>query len=122
MLRVCFILSLLFTGSLTAQDLPCDHPDRIPLEIKLPNVFTPNDDGANDLFRSDYNINSFDRYTMHIYNRAGQLIFFADRSAQGWNGRTPSGTKCPEGTYFFIIDYQTPCESDRQSGVFDLIR
>lgn len=122
MLRVCFILSLLISSTLSAQELPCDHPDRIEFEIKFPNVFTPNDDGTNDLFRSDYNINSFDRYTMHIYNRAGQLIFFADRPAQGWNGRTPAGTKCPEGTYFYIIDYQTPCEEDRQSGVFELIR
>lgn len=114
---------LLFTSSnLLGQDLPCDHPDRIPLEINIPNVFTPNGDGVNDLFRAEYNILSFDQITLHIYNRAGQLVFFADRPGQGWDGRTPVGAKCPGGTYFYILDYRTPCNADRQSGVFELIR
>lgn len=122
MFRLCLAIICMFSGALTAQDLPCDHPDRIPLEIKMPNVFTPNDDGTNDLFRADYNIDYFTSYSLYVYNRAGQLIFFADRPAQGWDGRTPSGTRCPDGTYFYIAQYETDCERDKISGVVEIVR
>lgn len=122
MFKVYFTILFLLSGSVMAQELPCDHADRTPLELKMPNVFSPNSDGINDLFRSDYNINSFNRYTMAIYNRSGQLIFYADRPAQGWDGRTPTGTKCPDGTYFYVVDYATDCEDDRLSGVLELVR
>lgn len=121
-MRWLIVILLFASGSLLAQDLPCDHPDRIALELTLPNVFTPNGDGVNDLFRSEYNILSFDQFSLHVYNRAGQLMFFADRPGQGWDGRTPVGAKCPEGTYFYVVDYNTPCEADRRSGIFELIR
>lgn len=122
MFRIIITIAFLFSGAVKAQELPCDHPDRTPLKISVPNVFTPNGDGVNDLFRSEYNTNAFDEYIMHIYNRSGQLMFYADRPAQGWDGRTASGTKCNAGTYFYIIDYKTPCKSDRLSGVLDLMR
>lgn len=122
MRALAFALFVCLPAFGSSQGLPCDHPDRISLEIVIPNVFTPNGDGVNDLFRSEYNINAFDHYAMSIYSRSGQLIFYADRPAQGWDGRTPAGTRCPEGTYFYVIDYRTPCEQERHSGVFDLIR
>lgn len=122
MTRWITAILLLASGGLFGQELPCDHPDRTPLEISIPNVFTPNDDGVNDLFRGEYNILAFDQISLHVYNRAGQLMFFADRPNQGWDGRTPVGAKCPTGTYFYVLDYRTPCETDRRSGVFELIR
>lgn len=122
MLRFKFAILFLFSSAAMAQQLPCDHSERQPLEIKVPNVFSPNGDGTNDLFRSQFNENRFTNYSMYIYNRAGQLIFYADRPAQGWDGRTPSGAKCPEGTYFYVLDYHTDCENDRFSGVLELVR
>jgi gliding motility-associated-like protein len=122
MFRLITILSFIVSVPLMAQQLPCDHPDRIPLEFKMPNIFTPNGDGINDLFRAEYNVNAFDRYEMYIYNRAGQLIFYADRPAQGWDGRTATGAVCPEGTYFYVVHYETPCESDKLSAVLELRR
>lgn len=104
------------------QELPCDHPDRIPLVVSAPDVFTPNGDGVNDLFRAQYNVDTFDRFEMFIYNRAGQLLFYADRPAHGWDGRTATGTTCPEGTYFYVIKYNSPCESDKLAAVLELLR
>lgn len=104
------------------QDMPCDHPDRVPLKISAPDVFTPNGDGVNDLFRAEYNIDAFNRFEMFIYNRAGQLLFYADRPAQGWNGRTASGAICAEGTYFCVIKYNSACESDKIATVLQLLR
>jgi gliding motility-associated-like protein len=116
-------LCLLFLSTVGfSQGLPCDHPERIPLDITVPNVFTPNDDGVNDLFRAAYNINDFDTYVLRVFNRAGHIMFYAERPAQGWDGHTASGTKCTEGTYFYIIEYTTPCETNKLSGVFELKR
>ncbi len=122
MLRWCAAILCLFSVAAQAQQLPCDHVDRVTPEIKIPNVFSPNGDGINDLFRAEHNIEYFSNYTLHVYNRAGQLVFFADRPAQGWDGRTPSGTPCPEGVYFYITQYNTGCEEDRAAGVIELVR
>ncbi|TVR36854.1 MAG: gliding motility-associated C-terminal domain-containing protein [Cryomorphaceae bacterium] len=102
--------------------LPCDHPDRIPLIVKVPNVFTPNGDGVNDLFRPEYNILSFDSYQLQVFNRSGVLIFFTDRPGMGWDGRTPSGTVAPGGSYFYVLEYAGPCEGNRLAGIVNLMR
>jgi gliding motility-associated-like protein len=105
-----------------SQDLPCDDPERLPLKVLVPNVFTPNDDGINDLFRPVYNFNDFTTYTIRVFNRSGHVMFYAERPAQGWDGRTVSGSECTTGTYFYIIEYTTPCKTDKLSGAFELKR
>lgn len=68
---------------------------------RLPNVFTPNNDGANDIlqpFPYD-NVESVDFY---LYDRWGQLIFKTDNPDIQWDG-TDMHTKRPssDGTYFY---------------------
>ncbi len=115
------VCSLMLAWSANTQ-LPCDHPDRIPLTVKVPNVFTPNGDGVNDLFRPEYNILSFDTYQLQVFNRAGTLIFYSDRPGMGWDGRTVSGVIAPEGSYFYVLEYAGPCEADRLTGILNLLR
>lgn len=86
----------------------CKASDSINFEIKkcdseyfIPNVFTPNQDGINDLFLiSSKSLASFE---MKIYNRWGQMIFESNAYNEGWDGRTKSGQKVPAGTYFYRI-------------------
>ena len=71
---------------------------------RLPNVFTPNGDGINDLFRPfpyDY-VESID---MHIYNRWGELVFKTKNADVLWDG-TNQFTKrpCVAGVYFYVCD------------------
>jgi gliding motility-associated-like protein len=116
-------LVLMFIGTAVfSQGLPCDHAERIPLNVKVPNIFTPNGDGINDLFRADYNYNEFDQYTLRVFSRTGHMLFYAERPAQGWDGRNTSGMECTTGTYFYIIEYATPCETNKLSGVLELKR
>ena len=76
---------------------------REPYFLIIPNVFTPNGDGENDIFKP--NGTSFDQKSMKIFNRWGQLIF-EDNNGIGWDGRLPSGLKASDGTYLYRITIQ----------------
>lgn len=70
------------------------------LQLDLPNVFTPNNDGSNDLFE----VRAITGEVYTIYNRWGQKVFDSSiGNASGWDGRTNAGQECPSGTYFYII-------------------
>jgi len=58
---------------------------------KLPNVFTPNFDGKNDIFLEGFNL--------EVYSRAGQLLY---KGFNGWDG-TFKGKMMPEGTYLYVV-------------------
>lgn len=55
-------------------------------EIYVPNAFTPNGDGNNDILRAKpVGITSFEYFS--VYNRYGQLVFKTSDYKQGWDGR-----------------------------------
>jgi gliding motility-associated-like protein len=68
----------------------------------IPNVFTPNNDGVNDIFETSF-CNKIIKAS--VYNRWGTLVFeTVNNNNIGWNGNTRSGEYCVEGTYFYIIE------------------
>ncbi len=71
--------------------------------LEIANVFTPNNDGVNDLFDFSKFIGcDFFEYT--IYDRWGLSIFKSGKTNQKfWDGKTTSGEKVPDGTYFYIL-------------------
>jgi gliding motility-associated-like protein len=71
-------------------------------EIEVPNIFTPNNDGVNELFTvKGLNIHC-DIYKLWVYNRWGQLIFESLPNRIEWDGRTEGELVSP-GTYYFIL-------------------
>ncbi len=81
-------------------------------EIWVPNSFTPNGDGNNDIFRAvaSGDIKSF---KMFIFNRLGALIFESDNINHGWDGKY-KGQPAPEGVYPWIIIYEPSGNIDIQ--------
>lgn len=76
----------------------------------IPNVFSPNGDGYNDLFIPQ-NID-YSRFKMDIYSRWGTKVFSA-KGALAWNGKLDNnGEEVPDGTYFVILTYIQDCRSD----------
>jgi len=70
--------------------------------LTVPNIFTPNHDGMNDLWMitgGDIQSNN-----TSVFNRWGELLFESNSINKGWDGRTTSGIECPAGTYFYIIN------------------
>jgi gliding motility-associated-like protein len=82
------------TISLTVTDqygcMATTNFDVVPYpDIFIPNTFTPNNDGLNDLFEvKGHNIESFE---MSIMNRYGEVIFRTWSMDDKWNGADPTG-------------------------------
>jgi len=72
----------------------------------IPNVFTPNGDGLNELFT----VVGADRagFSMEIFNRWGELLFETNDPDQGWNGQY-DGSDAPDGTYIYVVQYSATC-------------
>jgi gliding motility-associated-like protein len=71
--------------------------------LAVPNAFTPNGDGKNDLL---YPLNAIkaDKLLFKVYNRWGQLIFQTNNWKQGWDG-TFKGVQQPSGVYVWFLTY-----------------
>jgi len=69
-------------------------------EIFVPNVFTPNGDGKNDVLLVYGNYVA--SIQLRIFNQWGQLIFVSDNMSNGWNG-TYRGQQQPAGVYAYIL-------------------
>lgn len=73
-------------------------------EIYLPNAFTPDGDGINDIFKAVLNFIP-EEFLMIIYNRNGIKIFQSKDPDEGWDGRI-NGVKAPEGVYMYYAEYK----------------
>ena len=94
----------------TAELLVDNCPPRIP------EGFSPNNDGLNDWFNIQGLYNIFVNHELLIYNRYGTLIFVGDNS-QPWSGIPNRGinartTVVPPGVYFYILRLRDPNYGD----------
>jgi gliding motility-associated-like protein len=69
-------------------------------DIVVPNAFTPNGDGHNDVLRVDaLGIRDFQYFK--VFNRWGQEVFSSANTGVGWDG-TVGGQLAPMGTYVWV--------------------
>ncbi|HEU4716882.1 MAG TPA: T9SS type B sorting domain-containing protein, partial [Bacteroidia bacterium] len=86
----------------------CTDTAWVPLELQeattlfIPNAFTPNGDGTNDIFFA-YGINVSD-FDLMIFDRWGMLLYETNDMSKGWNG-TFKGEKCQEDVYVWKLRY-----------------
>jgi gliding motility-associated-like protein len=83
-----------FIRVFATDDNFCVTQDQLVVDIesrKLPNVFTPNDDGINELFLAGFDL--------QVFNRTGQLLY---NGTEGWDGKY-KGKKMPQGTYLYVV-------------------
>jgi gliding motility-associated-like protein len=72
-------------------------------ELFIPNAFSPNGDGKNDIFQPKGEYMS--SYKMYIFDRWGMLLFYSDDINKGWNGTVNNGSAiCQEDTYVYLIE------------------
>lgn len=81
-----------------------------PFDLQLPQGFSPNNDEKNDLFH----ILGLEAYPINIvtvFNRWGNEVFKANDYANDWDGTfSKTGDKLPDGTYFVILEIDSPEE------------
>jgi gliding motility-associated-like protein len=73
-----------------------------PYLLYIPNTFSPNDDGVNDVFlaRGDGII----KFKMMIFDRWGNMIFYSDDINKGWDGKANGGsTPAQIDAYVYLI-------------------
>ena len=91
------------TGNESKDEHICIDIDSCKMFI-LPNVFTPNGDGINDLFvpvSTDY----VDKLDIQIFNRWGNLVFQTSDKQINWDGKDMNTKlECPEGVYFYVCE------------------
>ncbi|HKR06088.1 MAG TPA: gliding motility-associated C-terminal domain-containing protein [Bacteroidia bacterium] len=89
-------------------------------DIVVPNAFSPNEDGLNDVFNAQaVNVKS---YAMNIYNRWGGIVFESNSIQNGWNGAFKK-SKCVSGIYFWVATYSTDDnEMKEKKGTVFLVR
>lgn len=92
------------------NSLGCTTTDSILINIKapicgepvlfVPNAFSPDGDGYNDVFL--VNGNNITDMTMEIYNRWGQRVFVTNNQSTGWDGRF-QGAELPPDVYGYYV-------------------
>jgi gliding motility-associated-like protein len=90
--------------------------------MRVPNAFSPNNDGLNDKFGPVLN-NWPQNYAMRIFNRWGQMVYVSYKETQPWDG-SYNGLPADVGTYYYTIDGECSVggQQFQEKGEFILIR
>jgi len=72
-----------------------------PMSVIIPNVFTPNGDGVNDVFT--VNTAYVKDMSMTVFNRWGLKMHETSGNTATWDGKSNGGGDASEGTYFYVL-------------------
>ena len=86
---------------------------KIGADVKMPNVFTPGNDGKNDKLVIQ-NLNFFKGSQLTIFNRWGNKIYEVNDYKNNWDGENH-----PSGTYFYVLNIP---EKETKKGTLTIIR
>ncbi len=88
--------------------------------IFMPNAFTPDDDGMNDIFSPVITFTP-SIYEFRIYNRTGVLLFHTSSHGTGWDGRY-NDKPMPSGVYLWSLKLTTPSgRSEQRTGTVTIL-
>lgn len=71
-------------------------------KLEMPNAFSPNGDGINDVYRAKSNYQSIVEFDAYIFNRWGQKLYEWHDPAGGWDGKF-NGKDVKQGVYFVLV-------------------
>ena len=89
--------------------------------VFIPNAFTPNNDGINDVFRPTFGV-PIQHYRCLIFNRWGQSLTLSSEPSKGWDGNW-NGKPVPSGVFYYVIRFTDASGvSHERTGSVTLIR
>jgi gliding motility-associated-like protein len=92
-------------------------------DLYIPNTFTPNNDGRNDVFLP---VGTEVRdYEFAVYNRWGDLVFETEDQAQVWDGSYQGADHyIQDGIYSYKVAYNGTCSAEKivKTGYITVIR
>jgi gliding motility-associated-like protein len=110
-----------YDGCIATETIYIEWSD---LNIYVPNAFTPNSDGLNDIFMPRTRYESIRNYRMYIFSRWGEQVFESSNILTGWDG-TYKGKPAMGGVYVYKIDYSVAGQQTKSktiTGAVVLIR
>jgi gliding motility-associated-like protein len=102
---------LIATSSKGCQDIAELLVEITPdFALYIPNAFTPDENGKNDIFQPMGVGIDEENYRMDIFDRWGENIFTSNNFRKGWDGTVKGGSKfAPQGVYIYklqVVDTQ----------------
>lgn len=70
-------------------------------DLFIPNVFSPNADGINDVFMVNYT--GSQPFTMQITDRWGVKLYTGTNKTKGWDGNNTNGDAAVDGVYYYLV-------------------
>ena len=98
-------LAVSFVQGTDTIEYEMDTPFMITIsesKLEVPNAFSPNGDGVNDVFKVKNGYQSIVSFKGMIFNRWGKKLYEWTDISQGWDGRS-NGNEVPDGAYFLHI-------------------
>ena len=95
-------------AQVVTNEFGCTDTAHATVDIKheyrffIPNAFTPEGDGLNDIFKPS--IMGVSDYRFLIFDRWGELIYEGSNYKEGWDG-TYKGRKCQQDVYVYRLDF-----------------
>ena len=71
-------------------------------KLEIPNAFTPNGDGVNDIFKVKEGYKSIVSFEAKVFNRWGKKLYEWKEIEGGWDGKC-SGKDVPDGAYYLVV-------------------
>ncbi|MDX1683715.1 MAG: PKD domain-containing protein [Saprospiraceae bacterium] len=104
------VVELIVTHPSGCPDTAIKILDIVPVvTLHMPNAFTPNGDGDNDVFKGVGVFEGLSNYSMSIWNRWGERMFYSEDPTEGWDGTIDnSGAQAVMGVYVYQIEYIGP--------------
>lgn len=101
-------------GEVSAEALVTD--ENCACRLYMPNAFSPNADGANDVFKAYSVCTEIEEYHLTIFDRWGGVVFKSNDFTEVWNGMS-KGKACIPGVYVYSLSYLS-----RENGVRQIYR
>ena len=82
-----------------------NEPIRVTIsesKLEMPNAFSPNGDGINDVYKAKSGYQSLVEFHAYIFSRWGQKLYEWTNPADGWDG-TFNGKAVKEGVYYVLV-------------------
>lgn len=104
--------------AITVSIKSCD-----PLDIIIPDGFSPNGDNINDDFFIRNLRELYPNFQLQIYNRYGNVLYKGDNNTPNWDGRSNQGREVgsgvlPVGVYYFILELKDANNKTIQGRVY----
>ena len=103
--------SILYTLTRTDTVSTCNIYDEYDvivspdIYLNIPNAFTPNYDGLNDILKIEYGAGIQNFKGLKIFNRWGKMVFFSTDINKGWDGRDLGGVMQEMDAYSYLVEY-----------------